>query len=310
MKGADLYNALNICGSAFAADTARINNGYPVLFFESSSYDAAKTCKVTVNQAQGGTITGSVSGEVPYGSVIHLSYKADGGYTLDTYTAGGKPIYADYYTVTSDVTLSAEFIKLEKGNVEFKADDSYSISGKKAGTILSGGETVYVKDRQILKGEGLYQLDVLTVKAVLKDGAVPEEDNLEYTGKFVYTYKYGDGTSVSNESGIHKVTTSISKGLTITAEPKTQEKKWTSIADTGWYSSSKSSFTIKTADQLAGLAYLVNTKGYTFKGKTVKLANDISLKNNDGTDGIRYWNCIGSSSENASEAHLTDRVIQ
>ena len=229
--------------------------------------------------------------------MIHLSYKADGGYTLDTYTAGGKPIYADYYTVTSDVTLSAEFIKLEKGNVEFKADDSYSISGKKAGTILSGGETVYVKDRQILKGEGLYQLDVLTVKAVLKDGAVPEEDNLEYTGKFVYTYKYGDGTSVSNESGIHKVTTSISKGLTITAEPKTQEKKWTSIADTGWYSSSKSSFTIKTADQLAGLAYLVNTKGYTFKGKTVKLANDISLKNNDGTDGIRYWNCIGSSSE-------------
>lgn len=297
MKGADLYNALNTCGSAFAADTAKINNGYPVLFFESSSYDAAKTCKVTVNQAQGGTITGSVSGEVPYGSVIHLSYKADGGYTLDTYTAGGKPIYADYYTVTSDVNISAEFIKLEKGNVEFKADDSYSISGKKAGTILSGGETVYVKDRQILKGEGLYQLDVLTVKAVLKDGAVPEEDNLEYTGKFVYTYTYGDGSAASNESGVHKVTTAVSKGLTVTAEPKTQEKKWTSLADTSWYSSSKSSFTIKTAGQLAGLAYLVNTKGYTFKGKTVKLANDISLKNNDGTDGIRYWNSIGSSSE-------------
>ena len=297
MKGADLYNALNTCGSAFAADTDKINGGYPVLFFESSSYDADKTCKVTVNQAQGGTITGSISGEAPYGSVAHLSYKADGGYTLDTYTAGGSDIYADYYTVTSDVTLSAKFIKLQKGSVEFKADDSYSISGKKAGTVLSGGETVYVKDRQILKGDGIYQLDVITAKAVLKDGAAPDDDSLEYTGKFVYIYTYGDGTSDSNESGIHKVTTSVSKGFTITAEPKTQEKKWTSLADTSWYNSSDSSFTIRTADQLAGLAYLVNTKGYTFKGKTVKLANDISLKNNDGTDGARYWSCIGSSSE-------------
>lgn len=297
MKGADLYNALNTCGSAFAADTGGINGGYPVLFFESSSYDADKTCNVTINQPQGGTVTGSISGKVPYGSVLHLSYKADGGYTLDTYTAGGADIYADYYTVTSDVTVSAKFIKLEKGSVEFKSGSSYSISGKKAGTILKDGETVNVKDIQILDDEGIYQLDVLTASAVLKSGAAPEDDNLEYTGKFTYTYTYGDGTSVSNESGIHKVTTSVSKGLTVTAEPKTQQKKWTTLADTDWYNSSKSSFTLKTPEQLAGLAYLVNTKGYTFKGKTVKLANDISLKNSDGTDGVRYWSCIGSSSE-------------
>ncbi len=299
MKGTDLYNALNKCGNAFAADTKGINGGYPVLFFETDSYDTSKTCKVTINQAEGGTVTGSIEGEVPYGSVVHLSYSANGGYTLDTYTANGNEIYADYYTVTSDVTLSAKFIRLEKGSITFEAKDSYQISGKKSGTILENGETVKVSDRQILKDGGVYQLDELTVRAVLKDGATPENENLEYTGGFVYTYAYGDGSTTSNESGKHKVTTSVTKGLTVTAEPKTQGKRWMSVADTSWYDSSKSSFTIKNANQLAGLAYLVNTKGYSFKGKTIKLANDISLANNDGTEGVRYWNRIGSSSSAA-----------
>lgn len=296
MKGADLYNALNTCGSSFAADINGINDGYPVLFFESSSYNAEKTCKVTINSSQGGNVTGSIEGSVPYGSVVHLSYEADSGYTLKAYKANGKVIYADYYTITSDTTLAADFIKLERGGVTFKASDAYSISGKKAGTIIENDKTINVTDRQVKAGEGLYQLDVLTVKAVLKDGAVPEDDTLEYTGDFIYTYTYGDGISSSNESGIHKVTTSISKGLTITAEPKTQTKRWINAADTAWYDSSKTTFVLKTPEQLAGLAYFVNIKGYTFKGKTIKLANDISLKNNDGTTGTRYWNCIGSSS--------------
>ncbi len=48
--------------------------------------------------------------------------------------------------------------------------------------------------------------------------------------------------------------------------------------DTAWYISSESEFAIKNREELAGLAYLVNT-GTNFSGKTVKLACDIDLAN-------------------------------
>jgi len=53
---------------------------------------------------------------------------------------------------------------------------------------------------------------------------------------------------------------------------------WNGKADTDWYSNNTSAieFTIITAEQLAGLAELVNS-GNSFKGKTVKLGSNIML---------------------------------
>ena len=51
---------------------------------------------------------------------------------------------------------------------------------------------------------------------------------------------------------------------------------WSEVAVTSWYNASQSSFTISTAEQLAGLAQLVNS-GTNFSGKTVALASDIDL---------------------------------
>jgi len=45
---------------------------------------------------------------------------------------------------------------------------------------------------------------------------------------------------------------------------------WDGTADTDWYSEDETKFTISTAEQLGGLADLVNT-GNDFFGKTVKL---------------------------------------
>ncbi len=50
--------------------------------------------------------------------------------------------------------------------------------------------------------------------------------------------------------------------------------------DTSWYSSSKSEFTIITAKQFAGIAYLVNNGYTTFSGKTIYLGSDIDLSGN------------------------------
>lgn len=64
---------------------------------------------------------------------------------------------------------------------------------------------------------------------------------------------------------------------------------WNGTADTNWYTSNQdaSEYTIKTAEQLAGLAQLVN-KGTTFEGKTIFLGGNLDL---NGT--IFNWKPIG-----------------
>ena len=56
--------------------------------------------------------------------------------------------------------------------------------------------------------------------------------------------------------------------------PTTDE--WDGTADTTWYNDTDTEFTITTAEQVAGLAELVNG-GNTFENKTVKLGGDIDL---------------------------------
>lgn len=54
---------------------------------------------------------------------------------------------------------------------------------------------------------------------------------------------------------------------------------WDGTADTSWYTGheTESEYHITTAEQLAGLAQLINTGTITFEGKTVYLDNDLDL---------------------------------
>lgn len=67
-------------------------------------------------------------------------------------------------------------------------------------------------------------------------------------------------------------------GPALIEEDYVQSNWWTSEGnyDVSWYDDSRTEFTISTPEQLAGLAYLVNTY-HRFRGKTVTLANDIDL---------------------------------
>lgn len=77
---------------------------------------------------------------------------------------------------------------------------------------------------------------------------------------------------------------------------------WIESADIGWYeaNSANVTFTINTAEELAGLARLVNDGTEQFEGKTVKLASDIDLSggtwtaigNDKRTDGWQLLNCF------------------
>ncbi|MDR2999736.1 MAG: hypothetical protein LBU89_00610, partial [Fibromonadaceae bacterium] len=60
---------------------------------------------------------------------------------------------------------------------------------------------------------------------------------------------------------------------------------WTGLVDTDWYNASETEFTINTAEQLAGLAKLVNEED-NFSGKTVKLGQNIAL--NDTANWVNW----------------------
>ncbi len=65
---------------------------------------------------------------------------------------------------------------------------------------------------------------------------------------------------------------------------------WSEVANTAWYGNgSASEYAITTAEDLAGLATLVN-EGNTFEGKTITLAADIDLAS-------KTWTPIGTSSK-------------
>ncbi|MGN0178593.1 MAG: hypothetical protein ACI4DY_04015, partial [Monoglobaceae bacterium] len=65
------------------------------------------------------------------------------------------------------------------------------------------------------------------------------------------------------------------------------EDSWIDSAVTDWYTDDGTEFTLSTAEQLAGLASLVNN-GTSFQGKTIKLSSDIDLNG-------KNWTPIGKS---------------
>lgn len=77
-------------------------------------------------------------------------------------------------------------------------------------------------------------------------------------------------------------------------------KIWDGTADVSWYESSAQAYNITTAEQLAGLAKMVN-EGNTFKGKTVILGADIFLNDTAGVTDLAWisdernvWTPIGN----------------
>ena len=67
---------------------------------------------------------------------------------------------------------------------------------------------------------------------------------------------------------------------------------WDGTADTSWYDENKTEFHLQTAEQLAGMAKLVNDNTANFKNKTVYLDNDLDL-------GGHEWISIGNGANTA-----------
>lgn len=84
---------------------------------------------------------------------------------------------------------------------------------------------------------------------------------------------YDINITITGDENYNDITTPYVLGAKTKDVPT---ESWTDHADSTWYNDTDTEFTLTTAEQLAGLASLVNN-GNDFKGKTVKLDADIDL---------------------------------
>ena len=329
LKDPAFLNEINgNAGNIFVSADAGVNNGYPVLFWQKRGFDPDASADISIgNGSSKGTITANVAsggyqehtvleaGEgaaIPAGTSLILRSDAEPPNVLDYCTADGDRIRPDYYTVTGSgsVTLDGVFLTLTSGTIHIPDSSIYDTGVSKTGIVLDkNGKAWDVKDYIVSDGDILFQNDTLSTKSVLKKGVVCKDHDKEYTGKFDYYFVYGNKEPTDkdkNTTGLHSVTKEIGTEeepdiLTVTAAAKTQDKVWGTYADTEWVEDIddiRGTYTISTPQQLAGLAKLVNS-GENFEKATIKLENDLSLKNPDGDGSARLWEIIGKSSGTA-----------
>ena len=292
MSGAEMQQesfvrALNANGAAFAADAAKKNGGYPVLWFENGG--AERTCTVFVGSVQHGTVSVSPSGTVTAGQTVNLRAEAEAGWLFDYFTVNGKPIAGAFYTVTEDCTFGAVFKKVRTAKLSFAQGDGFYLAVRRTGWKYDDtGAMVYVTGEPVYSGDVLLEGNVLTLLTHEYSGAQPIDSALEYRSGVLYTVTNAE----KNADGSYTV--SADGTVAITGVRNTRGKTWASCADKSWYTGKQKSYTVTTAEQLAGLAVLVNG-GTDFSGVTLRLGADLSLERDSASGAQRLWTSIGTS---------------
>ena len=92
---------------------------------------------------------------------------------------------------------------------------------------------------------------------------------------------------------------------------------WQELADFSWYDADKSEFEINTAEQLAGVAYLVNVEKNNLSGKTITLGSDIDLAGHVWTPignlvsypGISFQGTFDGDNHTISNMNVIDTTV-
>ena len=279
--------ALNANGAVFTQDTAGKNGGYPVLWFETQP--RTEVCQITQTAAANGTFTVSRTGEAAFGTSVSLTAQPDAGYRLAYFTANGAPILGGYYTLTGDTALAAVFQKVKTATVTVPEYDAFYLAAARTGYRLTADGMEYVECEALHTGDTVLEGNVITLQTHSYADAIPADGALEYREGYQFTVsgaeKNADGTYTVTGDG----------AVVIEAVRATRRKSWLTFADISWYTGKEKTYTLTTAQQLAGLAKLVSEQGVSFAGVTIRLGNDISLASIDGSSGSCTWTAIGSS---------------
>ena len=208
---------------------------------------------------------------------------------------------------------------VNKGTLSLKYQLGVNVASELAG-INEKGEIFRLSDYieySVMDGEKTGDRATLRAEAA-KAEAMKLREGYSKSNKL---FPVGEGTSeeivtmvvympetVGNEAN-HKTGTvapTLNLGINLIASQYTWENDsfgpdydetapWTGDVNTSWYNTTDKSFTLTTAEQLAGLAQIVNAGTDTFKGKTVVLGANIDLNN-------AAWTPIGTKSADGEKA--------
>ncbi len=185
---------------------------------------------------------------------------------------------------------------IDNGSIVFIFTGSVIVDGD-IHTATLNEYTAEVNRLEFTQGSGrnsrTYTVDAEAISGRTDDGSF----------KLTYTEDAASAAiSVKFESVPDEDEVTINGGVSITVDgnrnPIVIETPWNGNADTTWYDAAKTEYTLKTAEQLAGLAKLVEDET-DFTGKKILLAADIDLNNlewtpigaptRDGTASSRYF---------------------
>lgn len=141
---------MNRNGAVFVEGTE-----HPVLYFEKNGIPADQ-CSVTIKNPEQGTVTASgasSSVSVSYGSTLELKASPTSGYRLGSFTANGKEISRDFYTVTGDTEISAKFVSVKTAKLIIPTHNSFVIHVTR---VYSGKDHQEVRET-LENGAQIYQ---------------------------------------------------------------------------------------------------------------------------------------------------------
>jgi len=242
---------------------------------------------------------------------------AEGGATA---AAIGLSRYGDNNTVTADIQIEASTVNAKGGEYGAGIGAGYNSNSSNALAVttiaITGGKTVAKGGNAAAGIGGGYKgnnleivissdAEVTAVAGVHKEdkyASVPEKGGAcaigsgangsgSFNGSDIAIADTANIIAVNNGGKSAVETEAIADGasnvipeaaVTVLFASDNTYDVWDGTADTSWYNDTDKEFTIYTAEELAGLAVLVNG-GNTFSGKTVKLGANLNLDNKEWT---------------------------
>lgn len=202
----------------------------------------------------------------------------------------GYTLWEPGYTEWKNVKVSTT------GNLALKYVMNIAIKGERS--ILADVIDVYYAASEIAKPadrnlDGLTRLGTIsevldsTTGALISDTLIPDQNNTEDFATIVLKMQESAGNDYQGktigEFDIQILATqltyesdSFDDQYDKDAEYPEIMDKWDGTTDTSWYNSTDKTFTLSTAEELAGLSVL-SANGYTFSGKTIVLDTGVDL---------------------------------
>lgn len=290
-------------GTQVSADTLVTTAADQTLYAHWKVLEEIPAAVFGFGEAEGGTYVK----EQPHEVLYDFAAESGAAYQLSDFTfkymrqgnseyEEGLPVNAGTYNVTISRPADNDYAKFEQTYTAVITIDK-AIRTLGAVNIRTFDPGMTWMNLQLDGDGGIDDLSseaTFTYQVVKKSGSGPDghtsasadRDSL-VTGLFPGT-EYIVTVKVTDDPNYTDAESTL-EGASVVSTLSAPTENWSDHADTSWYDSGSSEFTLTFASELAGLAKLVNS-GTDFSGKTVKLGADIDL--------LAYqWTPIGNSSK-------------